>query len=128
MLYFDFDKTVLKPEAKAKLDDVTQLVAARLKSDPETKVILEGHARDLYDLVLLDEAQSGSRTAIDTYASDLAMSTKRAESVKAYLVGKGLPPGRIFVAGLGHERPLEEGYPTPENLAKNRVVVLTLAK
>src|SRR5881397_2269870 len=65
---FDFDKSVIKPEGKSKLDDL----ANKVKGINLEVVIAVGHADSI-----------GS----DEYNQRL--SVRRAESVKAYLVSKG---------------------------------------
>jgi len=47
------------------------------------------------------------------------LSEKRAESVKQYLVGKGIDPVRIKSKGYGESQPIESNK-TEEGRAKNR--------
>jgi outer membrane protein OmpA-like peptidoglycan-associated protein len=68
---FDFDKSVIKPEGRSKLDDL----AGKAKGVNLEVVIAIGHADSI-----------GS----DEYNQRL--SVRRAESVKAYLVSKGIEP------------------------------------
>ena len=77
---FDFDKAVLKPEGKSKLDDL----ANKLKGVNLEVVIAIGHTDPI-----------GS----DAYNQKL--SVRRAEAVKAYLVCKGIEPNRIYTEGKG---------------------------
>ncbi|MBS3917171.1 MAG: OmpA family protein [Sulfuritalea sp.] len=82
---FDFDKAVLRPEGKAKLDDVTD----KLKGMKLEVIIAVGHT---------------DRIGSDQYNQKL--SEKRAEAVKAYLVGKGVEPNRIYTEGKGEKQPV----------------------
>ncbi len=82
---FDFDKAVLRPEGKAKLDDVTD----KLKGMKLEVIIAVGHT---------------DRIGSDNYNQKL--SEKRAEAVKAYLVGKGVEPNRIYTEGKGEKQPV----------------------
>ena len=98
--FFDFNKAVLKPEAKAKLDDLT----GKLKGITLEVIIAVGHT----------DAVGG-----DAYNQKL--SVKRAESVKAYLVTKGIEPNRIYTEGKGKKQPVADNK-TSEGRAKNRRV------
>ncbi|CAG0927631.1 MAG: hypothetical protein EFKGCFLK_02624 [Rhodocyclaceae bacterium] len=80
---FDFDKAVLRPEGKAKLDDVT----GKLKGMKLEVIIAVGHT---------------DRIGSDKYNQKL--SEKRAEAVKAHLVGKGVEPNRIYTEGKGEKQ------------------------
>jgi len=82
---FDFDKAVLRPEGKAKLDDVV----GKLKAIKLEVIIAVGHT---------------DRIGSDKYNQKL--SEKRAEAVKAYLVGKGVEPNRVYTEGKGEKQPV----------------------
>jgi len=98
--FFDFDKAVLKPEAKAKLDDLV----GKLKPINLEVIIAVGHTDGI-----------GS----DTYNNKL--SVRRAEAVKAYLVSKGIEPNRVYTEGKGKKQPVADNK-TAEGRAKNRRV------
>src|SRR6476619_3401143 len=66
---FDFDKSVVKPEGRSKLDDL----AGKAKGVNLEVVIAIGHA-----------------DSIGSDAYNQRLSVRRAESVKAYLVSKGI--------------------------------------
>jgi len=82
---FDFDKAVLLPAGRAKLDEL----AAKIKDLKVETVIAVGHA---------------DRFGTDNYNQKL--SERRAEAVKAYLVGKGIEPNRVYTEGKGKKQPL----------------------
>ena len=98
--FFDFDKSVLKPEAKAKMDD---LVSKTQGVNLEV-IIAVGHT---------DSVGSG------TYNQKLSMS--RADAVKNYLVGKGIEKNRVYTEGKGDKQPVADNK-TSEGRAKNRRV------
>lgn len=98
--FFDFDKAVLKPEGKAKLDEVV----TKLNSINLEVIIAVGHTDSV-----------GS----DVYNEKL--SVRRAEAVKAYLVGKGIEKNRVYTEGKGKKQPVAENK-TAAGRAKNRRV------
>ena len=97
---FDFDKSVLKPAGKETLD---ALVADVAKVNVET-VIAVGHT-----------------DAIGTNSYNQALSIRRVEAVKAYLVSKGIPADQIKTEGRGEGQPVASNQ-TREGRAKNRRV------
>ncbi|WP_431052120.1 outer membrane protein OmpA [Roseateles sp. L2-2] len=98
--FFDFDKAVLKPEAKAKLDD---LVSKTGGINLEV-IIAVGHT-----------------DGIGSDAYNQKLSVQRAESVKQYLVSKGLEKNRVYTEGKGKKQPIADNK-TAEGRAKNRRV------
>ena len=97
---FDFDKSVLKPEGKAKLDDL----ASKVMGINLEVVIAIGHT-----------------DSIGSDAYNQKLSVRRAESVKAYLVSKGVEPNRIYTEGKGEKQPVASNK-TKEGRQKNRRV------
>ncbi|MHA4870232.1 outer membrane protein OmpA [Duganella sp. PWIR1] len=98
--FFDFDKAVLKPEGKAKLDDV----ASKLGSINLEVIIAVGHT----DSVGSDEYNQ-------------KLSVRRAEAVKAYIISKGVEANRVYTEGKGEKQPVADNK-TAEGRAKNRRV------
>jgi OmpA-OmpF porin, OOP family len=97
---FDFDKAVLKNEGKAKLDDL----ANRAKAINLEVVIAIGHT-----------------DSIGSDAYNQKLSVRRAESVKSYLVSKGVEPNRIYTEGKGEKQPVASNK-TKDGRQKNRRV------
>ena len=98
--FFDFDKSVIKPEGKAKLDDLV----GKIKDINLEVIIAVGHTDSV-----------GS----DTYNQKL--SVRRSEAVKAYLVSKGIEKNRVYTEGKGEKQPVADNK-TAEGRAKNRRV------
>ena len=98
--FFDFDKSVLKPEAKAKLDDLV----AKTSAVALEVIIAVGHT-----------------DAVGTDGYNQKLSVRRSEAVKAYLVGKGVEKNRVYTEGKGEKQPVADNK-TSEGRAKNRRV------
>jgi len=98
--FFDFDKAVLKPEGKAKLDDLV----GKVKGINLEVIIAVGHT---------------DATGPDSYNQKL--SVKRSEAVKAYLVSKGIEKNRVYTEGKGEAQPVADNK-TKEGRSKNRRV------
>jgi len=97
---FDFDKAVLKPEGRSKLDDL----ASKVGGVNLEVVIAIGHTDSIGN---------------DVYNQRL--SVRRAESVKAYLVSKGIEPNRVYTEGKGEKQPIASNK-TKDGRQKNRRV------
>ena len=90
---FDFDKSTLRPDAVAILNEAVEI----LKRYPELRVEVAGHT----DLCGTD-------------AYNQSLSERRAKAVYDYLTGNGVDGGRLAgPVGYGESRPLE---PTPQTL------------
>ena len=98
--FFDFDKAVLKPEGKAKLDDLV----GKIKGINLEVIIAVGHT-----------------DSVGSDAYNQKLSVRRAESVKAYLVSKGIEKNRVYTEGKGEKQPVADNK-TKEGRAKNRRV------
>jgi len=82
---FDFNKSTLRPEGKAKLDELV----TKVKDIKLEVIIAVGHA---------------DRIGTDAYNQKL--SEKRAAAVKEYLVSKGLEANRVYTEGKGKKQPV----------------------
>ena len=84
-IFFDFDKSDIKPEAKGVLENK----AAWLRANPDYKVSIEGHT---------DER--------GTAEYNLALGDRRAKSTMRYLNALGIANNRITTISYGEERPV----------------------
>jgi outer membrane protein OmpA-like peptidoglycan-associated protein len=99
-VYFDYDKTVLRPDSRASLDEL----ASKLKTINLEVVIVVAH--------------SGYQSN-EAYRNKVAM--RMADSVKAYLVSIGVDPSRVYTESKGGREPVAP-RDTPEGRALNNRV------
>ena len=83
-VYFDFDRSTLRPEALRLLDDAV----AKLQANPDKSIVIEGHTCN-----------------IGTAEYNLALGNRRATSVRDYLQSRGVPANRMETRSYGEERP-----------------------
>lgn len=83
-IYYEFDSTDLRPEAK----EILTKNAEWLKTNPTARVEVEGHCDDL-----------GSSEY------NLALGAKRAQVAKEFLVNQGVSPDRLVTISYGKEAP-----------------------
>jgi len=98
--FFDFNKANLKPEGKAKLDDLSD----KVKGLNLEVIIATGHT---------------DSKGTDAYNQKL--SVKRADAVKSYLTGKGIETSKVYTEGKGEAQPVADNK-TDAGRAKNRRV------
>lgn len=88
-IYFDFDKSDLRDDARAALDAKLPILSA----NPDLTIRISGHT---------DERGS------DEY--NMALGQRRAAAAKQYLVDHGIDAGRIATISYGEERPVAQGH------------------
>ena len=98
--FFDFDKSVLKPEGKAKLDDL----ASKVQGINLEVIVAVGHT-----------------DSVGSDAYNQKLSERRAQAVKAYLESKGIDKSRVYTEGKGEKQPVADNK-TKEGRAQNRRV------
>ena len=103
-IFFDFDKSTLKPESITELDKVYELMVA----NPEMRVEISGHTDN-----------KGSAE----YNKGLSM--RRAQVVVNYLIKKGIKKNRMKAMGYGFDRPIDTND-TDEGRAHNRRTEFTI--
>ena len=101
-IFFEFDSDKLKVASLSQLDELVVI----LKKYDNANLLIEGHADS-----------KGS----DEY--NLNLSQKRTESVKNYLMSKGIMESRLTAIGYGESRPIADNN-TDAGRAKNRRVEL----
>lgn len=104
-VYFDFDRSDIRPGETVKLDKVAEFMEA----NPTVRIEVAGHA-----------------CSVGKQDYNLVLSKNRAESVKKYLVSKGISPDRIVVSYYGETRPAEPNDPSKGNPLNRRVEISIL--
>jgi peptidoglycan-associated lipoprotein len=88
-VFFDFDKSVVRDDQKAAINDNV----GWLKTNGKAKILIEGHC---------DER--------GTAEYNLALGERRAKAVKDYLIAAGIAADRISTISYGKERPFVLGH------------------
>jgi outer membrane protein OmpA-like peptidoglycan-associated protein len=105
-IFFQTAKSVIMPRSYSLLDEVVVALAGR----PNMQVRIEGHT----------DSRGGR-------AYNLRLSQARAESVKAYLVGKGISSDRMDAKGYGPDQPIDNNK-TAAGRERNRRVEFMITK
>lgn len=112
-IFYDFNKATLRPESKAALDEMVQV----LKDNPNVTIEMASHT---------------DRVGSDAYNDKL--SERRAKSVVDYLIAAGIAPERLKPQGYGKRRPkvvtkrINSQYPQfAEGTELNEEYVMTLS-
>ena len=100
MVNFAFNKSDLQPLAKANLDKLAEI----LINNPDTNINIYGYT---------------DSKGTDEY--NLSLSDRRAASVKAYLISKGIASSRMNTMGMGEASPIASND-TEAGRAQNRRV------
>ncbi len=107
---FAFDSASLAASDKETLADIAQAITDSLNYDPEVVVRVAGHTDS-----------NGPE------AYNQRLSETRAQVVRDYLVGQGVPAGALSIVGYGETRPIATNG-TEAGRAANRRVELTIAE
>lgn len=103
-IVFDFNKDTIKRASFAALDEI----AAALLKYPTVRVEISGHSDDTASNVMRG-----------------ALTARRAQAVKRYLISRGVAEDRVLSEGYGPERPIASNK-TAAGRAKNRRVELAI--
>lgn len=111
-IFYDFDKATLRPESKAALDEMAQM----LKDNPSVTIEMGSHT---------------DRVGSEEY--NIGLSDRRAKSVVDYLIAAGIPAERLTWKGYGKTVPktvtkrINKEYPQfPEGTVLNEEYIQTL--
>jgi len=88
VVYFDYDRSDIRADSRAVLDRKTQI----MRDEANVRIRIEGHA---------DERGSTEY--------NLALGSRRAEAVRAYITAAGIQASRIEILSLGEDRPADRG-------------------
>lgn len=97
-IFFDFDKAELRPESEVELEQVVRL----LKENPQWQVEVQGHT-----------------DSVGSAAYNQALSQRRAEAVRQFLLARGIEVRRVVAKGYGATQPVADNR-TEAGRALNR--------
>jgi outer membrane protein OmpA-like peptidoglycan-associated protein len=102
---FDIGKSIVKAESFPVVEQITNY----LKKNPSVKIMIEGHT---------------DNTGKD--ASNLTLSEKRAQSIKAEIVKRGIDAGRMETQGFGASKPIADNKTAAGRTQNRRVTIKKL--
>lgn len=105
-VYFDTNKSELKPESNEAMDRLLALLAL----NDELKIEIHGHTDD-----------------VGEEESNMTLSQARANAVKDVLIKRGINPERISAIGFGESKPVADNS-TSQGRAKNRRTEFVIVK
>lgn len=105
-VFFDKDKAVVRADSKGQLDNLVQL----LQKYPKIRIEVQGHTDSDAD-----------------EAYNMQLSLARANSVKAYILTKGIEESRVVANGYGESQPIAPND-TPAGKALNRRVMVLVTQ
>lgn len=109
---FDFAKTELRSEARAKLDAIAGTIASQY---PVSDILVYGHTDNV-----------GIGPSKNKWKDNLELSAQRALSVVRYLQGRGVNPTRLVAAGCGEHRPVVANTSSANRTKNRRVEIYAL--
>lgn len=104
---FSYNRYNIEEESEPELDYLVRLMLTR----PKMHIKIEGHTDSIGD-----------------YHYNLNLSKRRAESVKAYMISKGIEPERLFTIGYGEARPTATNQTEDGRRANRRTEFVILQK
>jgi outer membrane protein OmpA-like peptidoglycan-associated protein len=102
---FDIGKAIVKPESYPIIEQITNY----LKENPTTRILIEGHT---------------DNTGSD--ALNQSLSEKRAQSIKAEIVKRGIDAGRMETIGYGASKPVADNKTAAGKTQNRRVTIKKL--
>jgi outer membrane protein OmpA-like peptidoglycan-associated protein len=110
-VFFDFDKSLLKPEAVSKLDSIYIVMAASTTATIQISGYTDGLGTEEYNKILSD---------------------KRAKACADYLIQKGIESARVSFVSFGACCPIEmeliNGRDNPDGRSRNRRALINVKK
>ena len=103
IVYFDYDSYVIKPEFQSLIEAHSRFI----KTGQGRKVMIEGHTDD-----------------VGSDASNMLLSQRRADTVKAFLVAQGITASRLDASGKGEAAPLASNISADGRQQNRRVEVI----
>jgi OmpA-OmpF porin, OOP family len=105
---FEFGKADLRPESTYILDQLAQVIFDVIRKHGKVKVRLEGHTDD-----------------VGSEENNLELSRNRANSVREYLINKGVDTFSVSSTGHGEAKPIADNS-TPDGRQRNRRVDIAI--
>ena len=98
---------------KGKLAELANIISGKVKTNPNLFVRVDGHT----------DSDPVKKLKSKGIQDNIHLSTMRAMAVRDFLVSKGVPKDRIFIAGFGEYWPLNPGKSAKDKQRNRRVEV-----
>lgn len=116
-LLFDTASADLGPRGQAQVRQVVNVLKELMPKIPD----------DINWVLRIDGHTDKRPISTPDYPSNWELSTARALAIVKYMIGLGVPPGRLAATGFGEYHPLDPAN-TPEAWAKNRRIEIKLTE
>lgn len=109
-VYFFNDAAIMLPESKYELTNLLQM----MQENPEYRIRLHGHTNGHYHGKIISLGPEKNFFTLEgstqTVGSAKDLSSKRAETIKEYLIANGISADRVEIKSWGGKRPLYDKH------------------
>jgi outer membrane protein OmpA-like peptidoglycan-associated protein len=121
-------KRVVVTDSNIQINDKVQFELGKAEIKPDSFGLLDEVAKVLQENPQIEQVEvQGHTDSTGDAKYNRKLSQQRAESVRDYLIKKGIKKGRLVAKGYGPDKPIADNA-TPEGQEKNRRVEFLILK